>query len=162
MHNVHECERCNFRSNGRILVGFCIDSDFCEFVCVGLIDRWRTHTQVESDGFATFKENFSVRENRRVVVCEEQRCCPVRWHTSDVQSVRVRDQVLRTRSRIVHRQIVDGLFARFNHVVKRLTVIEFYVDLPSQNVRVTYRKPVVVRFIIAFVGIRPGNVGATT
>ena len=161
MHNVHECERCNFRSNGRILVGFCIDSDFGEFVCVGLIDRWRTHTQVESNGFATFKENFRVRENSRVIVCEEQRGCPVRWYTGDVQSVRICDQILRAWRRIVHCQIVDCLFTWFNHVIKRLTVIEFHVDLPRQDVRVTYRKPVVVRFIIAFVGIRPGNVSST-
>ena len=64
-----------------------------------------------------------------MIVSEEQRCRPVCWNTGDVESVGVCYQIFRPRCGVVHGEIVDGLFTGFNHMVERLSIVKFNIDL---------------------------------
>ena len=97
-----------------------------------------------------------------MIICEEKSCCPVGWNTCDVESVTVCYTVLRTQCSVIHCEIVYGLFTGFNHMIERLAIIEFNIDLSSQYVRITDRKSVVIGLIVTLVRIRPSHVSAAT
>ena len=64
-----------------------------------------------------------------MIVSEEQRCRPVCWNTGNVESVGVSYQIFRPWRGVVHGEIVDGLFTRLNHMVERLSIVKFNINL---------------------------------
>ena len=63
MDDVHQRERDEVVLDSRVLVRLRSDTDFRQFVAVGLVDRGGLHSHVEPDVLAAFKENWCVGEN---------------------------------------------------------------------------------------------------
>ena len=158
VHHVHQGQRDEVVLNGRILVRLSCDTNLCEFIPVGLVNRWCLDAHVEANVLAAFQEDWGVREDARVVGGKVEVCRPVHWHTGDVEAVGVGHEILRTGRGVVHRHVVDGLLAGFNHVIERLAFIKLNVDLTGQHVGITDGEPVVVTFVAARVGVGPRDV----
>ena len=134
VNDVHQRQRDEVVLNSRVLVRLSRDTNLRQFIAIRLVDGRCLHSHVEPDEFATFEENRRVGEDARVVGCEVEVCCPVHWHPGDVQAVCIGNQVLWSGRGVVHRHVVDGLLARFNHVVEGLAIVKVDIYLTGQHV----------------------------
>ena len=162
VHHVHQGQRDEVVLNGRVLVRLSRDTNLCEFVAVGLVNRRCLDTHVEANVLAAFQENWGVREDARVVGGEVEVRGPVHRHAGDVEAVGVSHEILWTGRGVVHRHVVDGLLTGFNHVIERLAFVKLNVDLTGQHVGITDGEPVVVTFVAARVGVGPRDVRAAS
>ena len=175
--HVHHRERQPVRADGRVLVRHRRDGDVGVLVVVRLVDRRRADAQVDARRLAAREVDRRVGEDGGVVAGEEQRRRPVGAvallrdavrvgdhpghdaHDGQVQREGVRHQVDGSGRGVVDGHVEHRLLAGLDDVQPvGVPVLEEHVHLSGEDVRVADGVHVVVRLVVALVGVRPGEV----